>query len=174
MLRPPPRTPCSCTPLTPPSPIPPQDGRRAWTGIGATPGVVERAGPPRWSGQDPQAVPRVAPEARRSGFDGPGPARGEEAGEVAGAAALVGLEELTVQGGAVLGTLDGPEDADGRGLVGAPGQATELEGQPRFVPALVVDQQRVLTDLGHLSHAQAAVGLHDDTVLELSTEADGL
>ena len=65
-----------------------------------------------------------------SGLDGPGPARGQERGEVAGAPALVGLEELAGHGLAVLGALHGPEDADRGGLVRAAGQAAELEGQP--------------------------------------------
>ena len=115
---------------------------------------------PAAEGFSPSTV-QVPPEASRRG-------------QVARAPALAGLEELAVHGVAVLGALDGPEDPDGRGLVGAPGQAAQLEGEPGLVPALVVDEQGVLAHLRHLGDPQAAVGLHDHPVLLLGAEADGL
>ena len=125
-----------------------------------------RSGPGSACGWAGHVAGPAAPAGRPgSAFDGPGPARGEEAGQVAGAPALVGLEELPGHGRAVLGALDGPEHADRRGLVGAPGQAAQLEGQPGLVAALVVDEQGVLAHVGHLDDAQAAVGLHDHAVL---------
>ena len=75
-------------------------------------------GRPGRSGQ-PSTV-QVPPEASRRG-------------QVAGAPALVGLEQLPGHGRAVLGALDGPEHADGGGLVGPPGQAGQLEGEPGLV-----------------------------------------
>ena len=63
-----------------------------------------------------------------------------------------------MHGLAVLGALHGPEDPDGGGLVGAAGQAAELEGQARLVPALVVDEEGVLADVGHRDHADGPSG----------------
>ena len=96
-LRTAPRAPCSCTPLKGPEPRPATGvAPSAHRGIGAAPAQLRRPAGPEAPGGRRGPVRARRPGTGRPGsaFDGPGPARGEEAGQVAGAPALVGLEQL--------------------------------------------------------------------------------
>ena len=62
--------------------------------------------------------------------DGPGAARSRAGRRGRRTFALLGLGSWLAHGGAVLGTFDGPEDADGGRLEGAPGQAGSWKASP--------------------------------------------
>ena len=104
----------------------------------------------------------------------PGGAAAQERLEVAGALRRDLLVDLALHLGGVLEALDGPEHADRRGLVGAAGQAGEQERDARVDAGLVVDEQGVLADVGHVDDAGAGLGVEHHAPLLLGAEPDRL
>ena len=62
----------------------------------------------------------------------------------------------------------------GRGLVRRVAEPREREGDAGSARRLVVHEERVLADLGHVDELDAAVGSLHDPALEVRAEADRL
>ncbi len=87
---------------------------------------------------------------------------------------LVGCRQLLVGHRAVLGTIDRPEHADGRRLEGTAGEAGQHERHAGIFPCLVVPEQGVLADVGHIDQLSTVLGVDHDPPLAVLAEPDGL
>ena len=94
--------------------------------------------------------------------DGPGVAGVEERLEVALAPLLARRLELLAHEVVVDRLLEGAEDSERHGAVRLPGDPRQGEGEARLAVVRVVDEQRVLPDLGDVDDASRPVRVLDD------------
>ena len=92
------------------------------------------------------------------------------------ALAALGLRRLELLGHELVvdRALDVPEDPDRRRAVRGVRDPREREREARLLVVLVVDEQRVLTDVGHVDELARAVRSQLDAALALGAEADRL